>query len=146
MSHAPKTRSSSCASGTKSLISGDLLSVRLPSRMVPIWVREPIGLASPRRTASTPAIIVVATAPKPTTITPSFPVAGATFSVAVFLPPSFAVDIVFFNLPLTYQCDSDEKTIVPYNLYYMVHWIKPEYIQNFLSSDEHHRTATPPST
>ena len=37
---------------------------------------EPMGLASPLRTASTPAMSVVATAPSPTTITPSFPVAG----------------------------------------------------------------------
>ena len=54
MSQPPNTMSSSLASGTKSLISGERLSVRLPSRMVPICVSEPIGLASPRRMASTP--------------------------------------------------------------------------------------------
>src|SRR5208337_836156 len=93
MSHPAKTTSFKSASGTKSLISGVLLSVRLPSRMVPICVSEPIGLASPRRTASTPAIIVVATAPKPTTITPSFPVAGSIL-FAAFWPPCSSVPIV----------------------------------------------------
>src|SRR5580698_7373367 len=37
---------------------------------------EPMGLARPRRTASTPAMSVVATAPMPGIMTPSFPVAG----------------------------------------------------------------------
>ncbi len=60
-------------------MSGELLSVRLPRRTVPICVREPIGLARPRRTASTPAIMVVATAPSPTTITPSLPLRGFYF-------------------------------------------------------------------
>src|ERR1700723_952599 len=85
MSQPAKTTSFKSASGTKSLISGELLSVRLPSRMVPICVSEPMGLASPRRTASTPAIIVVATAPRPTIITPSLPVAGATLPVRALL-------------------------------------------------------------
>ncbi|WP_433970095.1 hypothetical protein [Tunturiibacter gelidiferens] len=35
-----------------------------------------MGLARPRRTASTPAMRVVATAPMPGIMTPSFPVAG----------------------------------------------------------------------
>jgi hypothetical protein len=39
-------------------------------------VREPIGFASPLRTASTPATKVVATAPMPGIITPNFPLAG----------------------------------------------------------------------
>ena len=76
-SQAPNTRSFSAASGTKSRISGARPSVRLPSRIVPIWVSEPIGLAPPRRTFSTPAMNVVATAPSPTQSTPSFPSAGA---------------------------------------------------------------------
>jgi hypothetical protein len=42
-------------------------------------VSEPIGFASPRLTASTPAIVVVLTAPMPTSKTPSFPVASAIF-------------------------------------------------------------------
>src|SRR2546427_3614718 len=45
--------------------------------MVPIWVSDPIGSPSPRRTFSTPAMKVVATAPSPTSITPSFPLGGA---------------------------------------------------------------------
>ena len=57
-------------------MSGERLSVRLPSRMVPIWVSEPIGLARPRRIASTPAMNVVATAPMPGIRMPSLPVAG----------------------------------------------------------------------
>ena len=39
--------SSSAASGTKSLISGLRSSVRLPRRIVPIWVSEPIGWPMP---------------------------------------------------------------------------------------------------
>ena len=102
MSQPVKTMSFKSARGTKSLISGELLSVRLPRRMVPIWVSEPMGLARPRRTASTPAIIVVATAPRPTTITPSLPLAGSTFVAAVFWPPcllSVAIPLLP-NLPL----------------------------------------------
>ena len=112
MSQPVKTRSFKSAKGTKSLISGELLSVRLPSRMVPICVSEPIGFASPRRTASTPEIIVVATAPMPTTITPNFPFAGATFVPAVSRPtvedksaPGFATRLfgrLSFSLPLLF--------------------------------------------
>src|SRR6478752_8496424 len=80
MSQPPNTTSSSDASGTKSLMSGERPSVRLPSRTVPIWVNDPIGLASPRRIASTPAIVVVLTAPMPTSMIPSFPVASAIFA------------------------------------------------------------------
>ena len=43
MSQPVNTRSFSPASGTKSLIFGERPSVRLPSRMVPIWVSEPMG-------------------------------------------------------------------------------------------------------
>src|SRR5580700_905823 len=82
MSHPVKTRSFSLASGTNSLILGKRPSVRLPSRMVPIWVRDPIGLEIPLRTASTPATNVVATAPIPGTMIPSLPLAGA----SAFLP------------------------------------------------------------
>src|SRR5688572_4101455 len=77
MSQPPKTRSLSGASGTNSRIVGDLDSVRLPSLTVPISVREPIGLARPLRTAMTPAIVVVLTAPRPTRRMPSLPSAGA---------------------------------------------------------------------
>src|SRR5882757_5434753 len=65
------------ASGTTSLIFGDRPSVRLPRRMVPIWVSEPIGFASPLRMATTPAMVVVLTAPSPTSRIPSLPRAGA---------------------------------------------------------------------
>ena len=44
---------------------GDLLSVRLPRRIVPSCVSEPTGTEWPRRTNSTPAMNVVATAPIP---------------------------------------------------------------------------------
>ncbi len=64
------------ASGAKSLISGERLSVRLPSRMVAICVSDPMGLEYPRRMLSTPAMNVVATAPSPGVSTPNFPVAG----------------------------------------------------------------------
>jgi hypothetical protein len=50
--------------------------------MVPICVSDPMGFASPRRMASTPAIIVVATAPMPTTMIPNLPFAGSTFAAA----------------------------------------------------------------
>src|ERR1017187_2438346 len=77
MAQPPNTRSSSVASGTTSLIFGVRLSVRLPRRTVPICVSDPIGLARPLRIASTPAIKVVLTAPRPTSSTPSLPRAGA---------------------------------------------------------------------
>src|SRR5882672_7701504 len=77
MSQPPNTRSSSEESGTTSLIFGERPSVRLPRRTVPICVSDPIGLAIPLRIASTPAIVVVLTAPRPTSITPSLPRAGA---------------------------------------------------------------------
>src|SRR3569623_1391077 len=75
-SQPPNTMSSSLVRGTNSLISGDLPSVRLPRRMVPICVSEPMGLERPRRMASTPAMNVVATAPIPGSKMPSFPLAG----------------------------------------------------------------------
>jgi hypothetical protein len=40
-------------------------------------VSDPIGAASPRRIANTPAIVVVLTAPMPTSRMPSFPVAAS---------------------------------------------------------------------
>ena len=51
--------------------------MRLPRRMVPICVTDPIGLAMPLRMASTPATNVVATAPMPGIMTPSFPLAAS---------------------------------------------------------------------
>ena len=60
-----------------SLIFGERPSVRFPTRIVPICVSDPIGFASPLRIAHTPAIVVVATAPSPTSRTPSLPCAGA---------------------------------------------------------------------
>src|SRR5215469_15914250 len=84
MSQPVKTRSSSEARGTKSLMRGERPSVRLPRRMVPICEVEPMGLASPRRMASTPAIRVVATAPMPGIMTPNFPVAGLMLDAASF--------------------------------------------------------------
>src|SRR5579862_888896 len=76
MSQPVKTRSSRPASGTNSLILGERPSVRLPRRTVPICVSEPMGFEIPLRTASTPATKVVATAPIPGIMTPSFPLAG----------------------------------------------------------------------
>ena len=56
------------------LSSGDRCSKRFPSLMVPSWVSEPTGSASPRRTSSTPAMKVVLTAPPiPGMRTPSLP-------------------------------------------------------------------------
>ena len=48
---------------------------------------EPMGLARPRRTASTPAMSVVATAPMPGIMTPSFPVAGLMLAAACVAAP-----------------------------------------------------------
>jgi hypothetical protein len=45
--------------------------------MVAIWVSEPIGFERPRRMLSTPAMNVVATAPRPGVSMPRRPVAGA---------------------------------------------------------------------
>ena len=69
--------SSNLASGTKSLMSGDRLSVRLPRRIEPNSASEPTGVAMPRLASSTPAIRVLDTAPRPTVSTPNLPVAGA---------------------------------------------------------------------
>ena len=57
--------------------SGDRFSVRLPRRIVPIWVSEPMGFAMPFRIAMMPAMVVVLTAPRPTSRMPSLPSAGA---------------------------------------------------------------------
>ena len=56
---------------------GGTRSVRLPRRTVPICVSEPIGFARPLRIAMTPAMVVVLTAPRPTSRMPSLPSAGA---------------------------------------------------------------------
>src|SRR3989442_12144577 len=77
MSQPPKTRFSSVSSGTNPRISGERCCVRLPSRIVPSWVIEPIGAAAPLRTSSTPAMKVVLTAPMPGVRTPSSPFGGA---------------------------------------------------------------------
>src|SRR5579862_6590771 len=77
MSQPPNTSWSSGASGTKSLTAGVRLSVRRPSRTVPICVNEPKGFANPFRMARMPAIVVVLTAPRPTNKIPSFPSGGA---------------------------------------------------------------------
>src|ERR1700674_1708064 len=82
MSQPPKTRSFKPASGTKSLIIGVLASVRLPRRMVASCVSDPMGAAVPRFTASTPAMKVVLTAPMPGIKTPSFPSAGAIWTLS----------------------------------------------------------------
>src|SRR5690242_17447794 len=78
MSQPPNTTLLSGVNGTNSRMVGDRLSVRFPSRIVPISVREPIGLASPFRTAMVPAMVVVLTAPSPTRRMPSLPSAPAT--------------------------------------------------------------------
>ena len=85
MSQPVKTKSSSPASGTNSFTLGERPSVRFPRRTVPICVSEPIGLARPLRMASTPATKVVATAPMPGIITPSFPFAGSMVPLCVRL-------------------------------------------------------------
>src|SRR5712691_516422 len=77
MSQPPQTILSSFSSGTNSLMSGERPSVRLPRRMVPSCVSEPVGCATPFRTSSTPAIKVVLTAPMPGVRTPSLPLGGA---------------------------------------------------------------------
>src|SRR5215467_6493171 len=79
ISHPPNSRSSGPARGTNFLMSGELFSVRLPSRIVPSCVREPTGCAWPLRTNSTPAMNVVLTAPMPGSNTPSFPFGDAIF-------------------------------------------------------------------
>ena len=77
MSQPVKTRSFNPASGMNSFTFGERPSVRFPNRIVPIWVSDPIGLANPLRIASTPATNVVATAPMPGIMMPSFPFAGS---------------------------------------------------------------------
>ena len=78
--------------GTKSRISGERWSVRLPSRIVAIWVSDPIGEPMPRRASSVPAMSVVATAPRPTVSTPRRPSAGAIVR-GVAIPAAYAPDL-----------------------------------------------------
>jgi hypothetical protein len=94
ISQPVKTRSFNCAKGTKSLIFGERPSVRLPSLTVPICVSEPIGFAMPLRTASTPATKVVATAPIPGIMMPSFPFEGS-MSPA----PDFFLSLIYLVRP-----------------------------------------------
>ena len=63
--------------GTKSRMNGTRPSVRFPRRMAPICVSDPMGGARPFRMANVPAMVVVATAPRPTSSTPRRPRAGA---------------------------------------------------------------------
>src|SRR4051812_12627504 len=76
-SQAPKTRSSSAARGTIPGMGGARLWVLWRGGLGPFGGPAPIGRAAPRRTFSTPAMNVVATAPSPTHNTPSLPSAGA---------------------------------------------------------------------
>src|SRR5438105_6830697 len=102
--------SSSDASGTNSFISGARLSVLLPNRIVAICVNDPIGLDSPRRTLSTPAMNVVATAPNPGVRTPSRPVAGAIDLTA--LPEEDLEDEANFFLRCNYGCTRREAAML----------------------------------
>src|SRR5580704_15817530 len=74
-------------------MSGVLPSVRLPRRIVPICVSEPIGFERPFRIDSTPAMNVVATAPIPGQRMPSLPEAGR-MSTGADLPETDFVDDV----------------------------------------------------
>src|SRR4051812_8536731 len=109
MSHPAKTTSESLAIGTSSSMRGVRLSVRLPSRTVPIWVRLPTGRESPVRIASTPAMNVVATAPIPGRRMPSLPSAGAIVrprSLPVLMRGSPAA---CFNRPRKNRCYHSER-------------------------------------
>ena len=81
------------ASGMNSLILGESASVRFPSRIVPIWVSDPMGFANPFLIASTPATKVVATAPMPGIITPNLPLGGSIW-LLWFLTST--CDVLFF--------------------------------------------------
>src|SRR5271168_5005706 len=113
MSQPVKTMSLRSASGTKSLMRGLRASVRLPRRMWPICVVEPMGLARPRRTASTPAMSVVATAPMPGIMTPNFPVAGLMLAAACVAAPG--VDMLGGTL---LWCDFSVRRKVKYRLWW----------------------------
>ena len=76
-SQPPNTRSSSEASGTKSLMSGLRPSAREPRRMCAICETEPMGASPVRFAVATPAMRVDETAPRPGSRTPSLPVEGA---------------------------------------------------------------------
>ena len=109
MSQPVKTRSSSPASGTNSLIFGERPSVRLPRRTVPICVSEPIGFARPLRIASTPATNVVATAPMPGIITPSFPFAG-------WIVPLWLADCLSRSLRISFTSTRMASSLLPSTL------------------------------
>src|SRR6187549_281306 len=94
MSQPPNTSWSYVASGTKSRIAGDRPSVRLPSRIVPISVSDPMGLAMPFRIAMIPAMVVVETAPRPTSRIPSFPLAGL-IDIACVTAENYIIRVMF---------------------------------------------------
>src|SRR5882724_13714967 len=115
MSHPVKTRSSSWVIGVKFLMRGVLSSVRLPRRIVPIWVIEPIALAKPLRTASTPAMRVVATAPIPGIMIPNFPFAGLiSAALGVAAPGVDMLDRTFLqnNFGIHDRCNLPSRVFV----------------------------------
>src|SRR5689334_14919551 len=109
-SHAPNTMSSSAAIGTKSLIKGERFSVRLPRRIVAICVSDPIGFESPRRMLSTPAMNVVATAPRPGVRMPSLPVAGRTVERA---PDSALFELLDDTYSISFQQSAGDAAPPP---------------------------------
>src|SRR5207248_323999 len=80
-------------------IRGELLSVRLPRRIVPSCVSEPTGCALPLRTNSTPAMNVVLTAPIPGKRTPNLPFGGAIFA-------GFSIQLPYFQ---RFHCGRDGR-------------------------------------
>ena len=85
--------------------------------MVPIWVSDPMGLAMPLRTASTPATNVVATAPMPGIMMPSLPL-GAWISLledfgSVFVLAFFGRVGMFKLLPHgLWECEANRYVLV----------------------------------
>src|SRR5216683_1267929 len=106
MSQPPNARSFSSASGTNLWMSGERPSVRLPRRIVPIWVSDPTGCDLPLRTSSTPAMNVVLTAPMPGSRTPSFPLAGAILE-------GFSMPLLLLNDQNTIEGKNEFRTRTP---------------------------------
>src|SRR5438309_9126425 len=106
ISQPPNVRSDSSARGTNFLMSGERASVRLPRRMVPIWVSDPTGCDFALRTSSTPAINVVLTAPIPGSKIPSFPLAGAILE-------GFSMPLLLLNDPNAIDSEDEFRMRLP---------------------------------
>ena len=80
---------------------------------MPICVSDPIGFARPRRMAITPAIVVVLTAPMPTSMMPSFPSAFSIFCGFFTTGDYITRDLAICHLVILVLSRNEEAWAVP---------------------------------